>query len=61
MEKIYSSKSLWIFNGLHGVTSQKTELFITTAMRTTNPAMYSELVMNLRAGLNSRQEQGFLL
>jgi hypothetical protein len=26
------------FNGLHGVISQKTELFITTAVRTSNPA-----------------------
>jgi hypothetical protein len=25
------------FNGLHGVISQKTELFITTAVRTSNP------------------------
>jgi hypothetical protein len=26
------------FNGLHGVISQKIELFITTAVRTSNPA-----------------------
>jgi hypothetical protein len=27
------------FNGLHGVISQKLELFITTAVRTSNPAI----------------------
>jgi hypothetical protein len=30
-------KRLSTFNGLHGVISQKTELFITTAVRTSNP------------------------
>jgi hypothetical protein len=33
----------WLFNGLHGVTSQKTELFITTAARNSDHIMKSEL------------------
>jgi hypothetical protein len=28
-----------IFTGLHNITSQKTELFIATAVRTSNPAL----------------------
>jgi hypothetical protein len=30
------------FNGLHGVILQKVELFVTTAVRTSNPALYLE-------------------
>jgi hypothetical protein len=37
MEKIPSPKSQLTFNGLHGVISQKIELFIGTAVRTSNP------------------------
>jgi hypothetical protein len=29
------------FNGLHGVISQKIVLFITTAVRTSNPAQFT--------------------
>jgi hypothetical protein len=29
------------FNGLHGVISQKIKLFITTAVRTSNPMKYN--------------------
>jgi hypothetical protein len=31
-----------IFSGLHSVISEKVELFITTAVRTSNPATYLE-------------------
>jgi hypothetical protein len=31
------------FNRLHGVISQKTGLFITTAMRTSNPTLFANL------------------
>jgi hypothetical protein len=34
------------FNGLHGVISQKTEFFITTAIRTSNPIRNSTLLWN---------------
>jgi hypothetical protein len=36
MEAIYSSETSVDFNGLHGVTSQKIKLIITTAVRTSN-------------------------
>jgi hypothetical protein len=37
MEAICSSETSVDFNGLHGVISQKIELLITTALRTSNP------------------------
>jgi hypothetical protein len=33
------------FNGLHGIISQKMELFITTAVRTSNPAFKRDGVL----------------
>jgi hypothetical protein len=36
MERVTSSKSLLVLNGLHGVISQKKDPFI-TAVRTSNP------------------------
>jgi hypothetical protein len=35
--RYYPPKHRWNFSGLHGVTCQKLELFITTAMTTSNP------------------------
>jgi hypothetical protein len=37
MEALYSSEISVDFNGLHSVVSQKIVLFITTAVRTSNP------------------------
>jgi hypothetical protein len=37
MEAIDSSETSAYFNGLHGVVSQELELFIITAVRTSNP------------------------
>jgi hypothetical protein len=37
MEETCSSESQLIFNGLYGVISEKIILFITTAVRTSNP------------------------
>jgi hypothetical protein len=37
MEAKCSSETSFHFNGLHGVTSQKIELFTTTVVRTSNP------------------------
>jgi hypothetical protein len=39
--------------GLHGVISQKTELLITTAVRTSNPTVYSLVVQSLGRVVNS--------
>jgi hypothetical protein len=39
-------RSRLIFNGLHGVISQKTEFFITTAVRTSNTTTNSMLLWN---------------
>jgi hypothetical protein len=39
MEAKYSSKRWLTFNGLKGIIPQKAELFITTAVRSTDPAM----------------------
>jgi hypothetical protein len=37
----FSAGERWlIFDGLHGVMSQKVELFITTAVRTSDPTIY---------------------
>jgi hypothetical protein len=35
-----STKTLVTFNGLHSIMSQKIELFITTAVRTSNPFLH---------------------
>jgi hypothetical protein len=40
-----------IFNGLHGVMSQKIVLFITTAVRTSNPTEYVRKLLHLAADL----------
>jgi hypothetical protein len=40
------SKHQLTFNGLHGVISQKIVLFITTAVRTSNPTRNKKLVLN---------------
>jgi hypothetical protein len=40
MEAVHSSKlSVNIFSNLHGITSQKTECFIVTAMKTSKPSL----------------------
>jgi hypothetical protein len=41
------------FNGLYGVISQKTELFITTDVSTSNPTFHYELVNFLYSSLSS--------
>jgi hypothetical protein len=39
--KATSSSETWVdFNGLHGVISQKIELFITTAVRTSDATIF---------------------
>jgi hypothetical protein len=43
MEAICFSETSWTLNGLHGVISQKMVLFITTAVKTSNPT-HIELV-----------------
>jgi hypothetical protein len=48
-------KRPWIFNELHGVISQKIELFITTAMRTSNPAC---AFLSIPAAFTFRRIQG---
>jgi hypothetical protein len=40
-----SSKTLVAFNGLHCVISQKIELFITIAVRTSNPVLHLSTVV----------------
>jgi hypothetical protein len=42
-KRYISPKSELTFNGAHGVISQKTELLITTAVRTSNPATTFDL------------------
>jgi hypothetical protein len=35
----FPSETTLTFNGLHGIISQETELLLTTAVRTSNPAV----------------------
>jgi hypothetical protein len=44
MEALCSSERPLLLNGLHGVISQKTILFITTAVKTSNPT-YERVVL----------------
>jgi hypothetical protein len=44
------------FNGLHGVISQKIELFIATAVRASNPIYFPECSEVLRSGQNSEED-----
>jgi hypothetical protein len=40
-QSLHIPPKCWLtFNGLQGITSQKVEFFITTAVRTSNPATY---------------------
>jgi hypothetical protein len=41
---VFLSKSRFIFNGLHGVISQKIEHFINTAERTSDPTLVDKTV-----------------
>jgi hypothetical protein len=41
-------KSCWIFNGLHGVVSQKIVLFTTTAVRTSIPTLFSTFGVSIQ-------------
>jgi hypothetical protein len=43
------------FNGLHCVISQKIELVITTALRTSNPA-YAGILRSMKAGDEGRED-----
>jgi hypothetical protein len=47
----FPSKHHLTFNGLYGVISQKIELFITTAVRTSNPAQRNIWPHNTSGGL----------
>jgi hypothetical protein len=38
-QEVPATKRWLISNGIHGVTSEKMELFITTAVRTSNPTV----------------------
>jgi hypothetical protein len=49
MEATYSPKRLLNFSGLYGVVSQKIELFITSAVRTSNLACSVEYTGELAA------------
>jgi hypothetical protein len=40
MEATFTSESQLTSTGLHGVISQKTEAFLTAAVRTSNPTFY---------------------
>jgi hypothetical protein len=42
---IFFPKSRLTFTGLHGVISQKIVLFITTAVRTSNPAWHEAITV----------------
>jgi hypothetical protein len=44
VKEIYSSETSLIFIGLHGVISQKIALFISTALRTSNPTLKSQFL-----------------
>jgi hypothetical protein len=43
------------FNGLHGVTSQKTELFITTAVKTSNPIKIEQIKLLSMKGMDNEK------
>jgi hypothetical protein len=46
MEAAFSSESHLTFNGLHGVISQEIELFISTAVRTSDPTVTNVAALN---------------
>jgi hypothetical protein len=52
IEKIYSPKRLSTFNGLHGVISQKIELFITTAVITSDLTDFYKLFLLVFSGIS---------
>jgi hypothetical protein len=47
------------FSGLHDVISQKIELFITTAVRTLNPA-YTGILQSMKAGDEGREDYNIM-
>jgi hypothetical protein len=49
------------FNGLHGVISQKIVLFITTAVRTSNPIILNVSVCSYVSGDGSERHEGGVL
>jgi hypothetical protein len=52
MEATCSSETSADLNGIHGVISQKAELFLTTDVRTSNPATWKKAVV-LESGVLS--------
>jgi hypothetical protein len=44
-----------LFNGLHRVTSQKTELFITTAVKTSNPIKIKQIKLLSMKGMDNKK------
>jgi hypothetical protein len=62
MEAICSSKHELTFNRLHGIISQKKELFITTTMRTSNATLYIKSLSFLNIGeSHSKSVMNFLV
>jgi hypothetical protein len=56
MEAIFTSETSVAFNGLHGVIFQKIELFIITAVRTSDPTIagwFPNLNFSLVVGLRA--------
>jgi hypothetical protein len=59
-EGTYPLKRRFAFNGLHGVTSYKTELFITAAVITTNPALPEDMTLHRRGHVSRAQKGRYL-